>query len=60
MAKVHPEKVDLVENIVPACSYCNSVKKLKSLKEFFEHEKEFTQARLKKIREHYRKYHIKD
>ncbi len=59
MGRVHPERVDLIENIVPSCSHCNSVKKLKSLKDFFEQEKDFTQTRLKKIQEHYRKYHIK-
>ena len=59
LGKVHPERVDLIENIVPSCSHCNSVKKLKSLKEFFEQEKDFTRTRLKKIQEHYRKYHIK-
>ena len=58
MGKVHPERVDLIENIVPACSHCNSAKKLKTVKEFFEEENEFTQTRLNKIKEHYRKYHI--
>lgn len=58
LGKVSPEKVDLIENIVPACGSCNAAKKLKTVREFFEKNEVFSQARLKKIQEHYRKYHI--
>ena len=58
MGKVHPEKVDLVENIVPACSKCNGEKRLMSVADFYKKSRTFTKARLGKVQEHYRKYHV--
>lgn len=58
MGKVHPERVDLVENIVPACPRCNSEKRLMSVADFYKKSRTFTKARLGKVQEHYRKYHI--
>lgn len=57
-AKVNPEGVDLVANIVPACAECNGSKKAKPFGKWYKEQSFFSQARLRKIQEHYRKYCI--
>lgn len=56
MSKAAPEKVDLIENIVPACAECNGGKGLLSLSDWYTKQHSFSKARLRKIQEHYRKY----
>ena len=58
MSKTAPEKVDLIENIVPACVECNGGKGLLSLSDWYTKHPAFSKARLRKIQEHYRKYKL--
>ncbi|SFB09979.1 BRO-N domain-containing protein [Selenomonas ruminantium] len=56
MSKENPKKVDLVENIVPACAECNANKKAQPFGKWYTEQPFFSKARLRKIQEHYRKY----
>lgn len=58
LSKTDPGRVDLVENIVPACADCNTAKGKRPLKEWYLASPVFSRARQKKLQEHYKKYHV--
>lgn len=58
LSEKNPERVDLVENIVPACASCNTSKGTKDFKEWYVAQLFYSKARYGKIKNHYKKYHI--
>lgn len=58
LSKTTPGRVDLMENIVPACSSCNGSKGKLNFIDWFKKQPFYTKRRHEKIKNHYRKYHI--
>lgn len=58
MSKCAPERVDLVENIVPTCARCNSNKETGAWKPWYKKQTFFDASRFRKIENHIKKYHI--
>lgn len=56
LGEVSPGKVDLIENIVPACSSCNTSKGTMAFLDWYKKQPFFNSQRYTKIKKHWKKY----
>lgn len=58
LSAVHPEKVDLIGNIVPACGKCNESKGTQDMVTWYRKHPEFSEYNLQKIQRYQYKYEV--
>lgn len=58
LSQEHPEKVDLIGNIVCACGNCNGSKNKSEMESWFREQTQFTESKLRKIQSHINKYEL--
>ena len=58
LAKTHPDKVDLIGNIVPACKECNGSKLRQHMQTWYHAQPFFSDERYWKLCEHIEKYEV--
>ena len=58
LSESQPARVDLVENIVPACPSCNTSKGTSKFKDWYKKQPFFNKQRHTKIQNHWKKYHV--
>lgn len=58
LSKEHPDKVDLIGNIVPACGRCNESKNTSEMTTWYRRQPYYSEYNLQKIQRHGYKYEI--
>lgn len=58
ISKFNPELTNVVNNVVPSCPICNQSKYTHDMEQWYKRQRSFDPARLRKIKEHQKKYEI--